>query len=92
MLLASPFSKTSAWAIIIKLKAIFQTPAGWLSGVTRIFNCQQIVRELTLEEIQRSKLKWVQYKQAMIKQVKDIEKLEVSLNLFEDSDNILRIT
>ena len=27
----------------------------------------------------------------MIKQEKDIEKLEVSLNLFEDSDNILRL-
>ena len=54
-------------------------------------NCQQIVGELMLEEIQRSKLKWVQYEQAMIKQEKDIEKLKVSLNLFEDSDNILRL-
>ena len=54
-------------------------------------NCQQIVGELMLEEIQRSKLKWVQYEQAMIKQEKDIEKLKVSLNLFEGSDNILRL-
>ena len=29
-------------------------------------NCQQVVGELTLEEIQRSKLKWVQYEQAII--------------------------
>ena len=54
-------------------------------------NCQQVVGELTLKKIQRSKLKWVQYEQAMIKQEKDIEKLKVSLNLFEDSDNILRL-
>ena len=54
-------------------------------------NCQQVVGELTLVEIQRSKLKWVQYEQAMIKQEKDIEKLKVSLNVFEDSDNILRL-
>ena len=51
-------------------------------------NCHQIVGELTLEEIQRSKVKWVQYEQAMIKKEKDTEKLKVSLNLFEDSDNI----
>ena len=54
-------------------------------------NCQQVVGELTLKEIQRSKLKWVQYEQALIKQEKDIEKLKVSFNLFEDSDNILRL-
>ena len=54
-------------------------------------NYQQVVGKLTLEEIQRSKLKWVQYEQATIKQENDIEKLKVSLNLFEDSDNILRL-
>ena len=54
-------------------------------------NCQQVVEELTLEEIQRSKLKWVQHEQAMIKQEKDIEKLKVILNLLEDSDSILRL-
>ena len=54
-------------------------------------NCQQIVGELMLEEIQRSKPKRVQYEQAIIKQEKDIEKLKLSLNLFEDSDNILRL-
>ena len=54
-------------------------------------NCQQVVGESTLEEIQQSKLKWVQYEQTIIKQEKDIEKLKVSLNLFEDSDNILRL-
>ena len=40
-------------------------------------NCQQVVGELMLEEIQQSKLKWVQYEQAMIKQEKDIEKIKV---------------
>ena len=54
-------------------------------------NCQQVVEELTLEEIQRSKLKWVKHEQTMIKQEKDIEKLKVILNLLEDSDNILRL-
>ena len=39
-------------------------------------NCQPVVGELTLEDIKRSKQKWVQYEQAMIKQEKDIEKLK----------------
>ena len=41
-------------------------------------NCQQVVGELMLEEIQQSKLKWVQYEKVMKNQEKDIEKLKVS--------------
>ena len=44
-----------------------------------------------LKEIQRGKPTWVQYEQAMIKQEKVIEKRKESLNLFEDSDKILRL-
>ena len=53
-------------------------------------NCQQVVGELTFENTQRSNLKWVQYKHAMITQEKDIEKLKLSLSLFENSDDILQ--
>ena len=41
-------------------------------------NCQQVVGELMLEEIQQSKLKWVQYEKVMKNQEKGIEKLKVS--------------
>ena len=44
-----------------------------------------------LKEIQRGKPTWVQYEQAMIKQEKVIGKRKESLNLFEDSDKILRL-
>ena len=57
----------------------------------RLGNCQQVVGELTFENIQRSKLKWVQYKHAMITQEKDLEKLKLSLSLFKNSDDILQL-
>ena len=53
--------------------------------------CQIMGGELTLVEVRYSKLKWVQYEQAKIKDQNNIEKLKTSLNLFEDNDNVLRL-